>query len=73
MLHQKNSVSFYIGIIRNMADYYKGQPENTMPIVYENYLSDKSEYIKRICEFVGVEFKDDYVMESKRIVAGVIF
>ena len=53
---------------KNMADYYKHQPENSMPIVYENYLSDKSEYIKQICEFIGVEFKDDYVIESKRIV-----
>ena len=62
---EENTFAYWYYMNRHFVDYYQSDPQSIMPIIYEDYISNKEFSIRAICEFIGVKFKDSYVKASQ--------
>lgn len=53
---------------RAFVENYVNNNVNTLPIVYEEFVSNKDSVIREICEFIGVEVSDDFMGRADKVV-----
>ncbi len=60
----------------SLCDRYRAQyPDKYYPLVFEELVRDPEQQLKRVCEFLGVEFQDDMLKQkvvSKGFAAGQV-
>jgi uncharacterized coiled-coil protein SlyX len=61
---EENTFAYWYYMNRHFVNYYKSNPQNIMPIVYEDYISKKESSIRAICDFLDIKYKDSYVEVS---------
>lgn len=47
-------------------DYAKENPANILSLSYEAFVEDRERIVQRICDFLGLEFRSDYAVASRK-------
>lgn len=63
---EEKEFAYWYYMNRFFIDSFKGLSIDVLPIVYEDYLSDKSEWLKKICSFLDCEFNPNFVKSSNK-------
>jgi len=68
---EKQAFAYWFYMNRHFIDCMHADSINIMPIVYEDYVSNREYHIQKICDFLNVNYKERY-SESSRTKVGRI-